>query len=180
MLASATAVRTGAATPAGDPAGLRTVAVVPAGDGDLIAVRYQPAGSGPTEPVDELPEWSLDLARLRLGLSQALLDATVTHLRERRAGDVPLLLQQLVKGALADAVTEQLEMCCVLAAPASGEPAGAALVDLHRQITLTDRMLLRLLGASGFTLDGPGRTVHASELLADVWAGGPPPEGHHV
>ncbi|WP_237773164.1 hypothetical protein [Streptomyces luteocolor] len=108
---------------------------------------------------------------LRLGLSRALLDACLTHLEQRTVQDAPLLRQQLVGGALADAATEQTEAESVLLVPGQ-EPA--MLSDLHRRITAVDRRLLRLLGAFGFTAEGPGRTALLSELIADVYA------GHHL
>ncbi|MEV5981353.1 hypothetical protein [Streptomyces sp. NPDC052114] len=114
---------------------------------------------------------------LRLGLSRALLDACLAHLEQRTVQGAPLLHQQLVGGALADAVTEQTEAESVLLVPGQ-EPA--VLGDLHRQITAVDRKLLRLLGAFGFTVDGPGRTALLSELIADVYAGHHPAEPEAV
>ncbi|GAA2698699.1 hypothetical protein [Actinoplanes palleronii] len=151
-----------------DPAAVERLGRVETPDGPLAAVRYRGA-PGPAGVPAPWSDWLARLAGLRLGLSEALLDATVAHLGDRRVGDTPLLLQQLIKGALADAVTEQIEIKIQL----TGTPPPAeSLVALHRQITMTDRMLLRLLGASGFTADGPGAVVNASELLADAWIGG--------
>ncbi|SNS62679.1 hypothetical protein SAMN05216276_1012181 [Streptosporangium subroseum] len=112
-------------------------------------------------------EWSLGLAWLRLGLSEGLLGRCLSYLGARTAGDSPLLVQQLVKGQLAEAVTEHLLIQGVL----HEELAAEALDDLHLQITLADRMLLRLLGGSGFRADGPGQSAHVSELLADAYTG---------
>ncbi|MYR37699.1 hypothetical protein GTX14_15410 [Streptomyces sp. SID4944] len=47
------------------------------------------------------------------------------------------------------------------------------LAALHRAVTRTDRVLLRLLGGHGFRTDGPGQSAHVSELLADVYAAAP-------
>lgn len=127
----------------------------------LVAVRGDGTG-GPASP-----EWVLGLAWLRLGLSEGLLDRCLAYLGARTAGESPLLIQQLVKGQLADAVTEHL----LIQGSLYGEPAGEALDDLHLQITLADRMLLRLLGGSGFRADGPGQSAHVSELLADAHTG---------
>ncbi|MFI2714431.1 hypothetical protein ACH495_30360 [Micromonospora sp. NPDC018662] len=151
-----------------DPAAVERLGTVETPDGPLAAVRYRGA-PGPAGASAPWPDWLAALAGLRLGLSEALLDLTVAHLGDRRAGDTPLLLQQLVKGALADVVTEQIEVRVRL----TGTPPPAdSLASLHRQITMADRMLLRLLGASGFVADGPGAVVDASELLADAWVGG--------
>jgi hypothetical protein len=115
--------------------------------------------------------WRLGLAWLRLGVSEGLRDLVVLRLGERRSEGTPLLMKQLVKGALADVLTEHLEAECALgeAEDAWAEATGAAwLGRVHDRITLADRTLLRLLGAYGFTLPGPGWDAHLSELLADV------------
>ncbi len=151
-----------------DPAGVERLGPIETPDGPLTAVRYR-GEPGPAGVPAPWPDWVARLAGLRLGLSEALLDATVAHLGERRVGDTALLLQQMIKGALADVVTEQLEIRTVLTGV---PPSIGTLLDLHRQITRTDRMLLRLLGARGFVADGPGSVVNASELLADAWIGG--------
>ncbi|MBW6436420.1 hypothetical protein KZ829_22015 [Actinoplanes hulinensis] len=159
---------TGATVTAVDPAAVERLGTVDTPDGPLAAIRYrgEPDPDGGQAP---RTEWLAALAELRLGLSEALLDTTMAHLGDRRSGDTVLLLQQMIKGALADAVTEQLEVRVALTGT---PPPPDMLAGLHRQITMTDRMLLRLLGASGFTADGPGLTVNASELLADAWIGG--------
>ncbi|MFI0975842.1 acyl-CoA dehydrogenase family protein [Streptomyces sp. NPDC021093] len=110
---------------------------------------------------------STALAWLRLGLSRGLFDACVDHLGRRTVHDAPLLQQQLVKGALADAATEHTAIETVLLAPVLD---GATLGDLHRQLTGADRTVLRLLGAFGFTAEGPGRAALLSELIADAYA----------
>ena len=161
-------VWTGDTVAALDPAAVERLGTVETPDGRLAAVRDRGA-PGPTGAPAPWPDWLAALAGLRLGLSEALLDVTVAHLGDRRVGDTPLLLQQMIKGALADAVTEQIEIKVRLTG--TPPPAGS-LAGLHRQITVADRMLLRLLGASGFTADGPGAVVDASELLADAWIGG--------
>lgn len=177
---------------------------VPGGEGTVpgLALSRPEAGAGPS------PAWRLALAWLRLGASERLRDQTVARLAERRTEGSPLLMKQLVKGALADALTEHLEAECVLAgleeatggewpgggrgqadpaagraedAPgqarygpgaAEGEPAGAWLGHVHERITRADRALLRLLGAHGFVVPGPGWDAHLSELLADVYREG--------
>jgi hypothetical protein len=105
------------------------------------------------------------LTWLRFGLSRGLLDTTVAYLRSRTVAGGPVLHQQLVKGALADVLVELLAIEAAL----DSDPTGAALRELHDQITGTDRMLLRLLGARGFVTDGPAPGVHLSELLADAY-----------
>ncbi|MFD5466896.1 hypothetical protein ACFWIQ_29320 [Kitasatospora sp. NPDC127059] len=159
-----------------------------------------PAGPDPDPGLDPDPgsdradpgprPWDTGLAWLRLGHSERLREACVAYLDARRVEGTSLLLQQLVKGALADALIEQLEIAGVLddLAEADGEcdpcsPAHPldtrALARLQAQITEVDRALLRLLGAHGFTAEGPGREAYASELLADVYCGRPGPVAHH-
>ncbi|MBD0672378.1 hypothetical protein BU198_17105 [Streptomyces sp. CBMA156] len=110
--------------------------------------------------------WQAGLVWVRLGVSEGLRDTAVARLAERRTEGTPLLMKQMVKGALADVLMEQLEAECVLA-ESDAPPDAASLGRLHDRITLADR-LLRLLGAHGFTVPGPGWDAHLSELLADV------------
>ncbi|MEO3872004.1 hypothetical protein ABGB18_24585 [Nonomuraea sp. B12E4] len=142
----------------------------------LTILRHPPVRDAPariTAPValpviTPVTAWAHGLAWLRLGLSERLLGACTGYLRRRKAGDTTLLLQQLVKGELAEVVIEHLEIEAALADRDAGAPA---LSRLHTQITRADRALLRLLGASGFTREGSGWPAHVSELLADVYAG---------
>ncbi|MFD7450277.1 hypothetical protein [Kitasatospora sp. NPDC059827] len=152
--------------------------------------------SDPTPAGADPHTWATGLAWLRLGASERLREACVAHLAARTVEGTSLLLQQLVKGALADALIEQLEIAGVLddlagdpheaeAHPLGTHPLGThpldarALARLQAQITEVDRALLRLLGAHGFTADGPGRDAHASELLADAYCGWPGPAAPH-
>lgn len=105
--------------------------------------------------------WVRGLASLRLDLSQRLLALAGKHLGER-----DLLQRQLVQGAVAEILTEHLEVRAAL------DGAERLLPTLHQKITQADRAALRLLGASGFLADGPGQTVHVSELLADAYVPG--------
>lgn len=118
--------------------------------------------------------WATALAGLRLGLSYALLDQALAYLGARRVAGGPLLGQQLVKGDVADVVLAQLEIQAALDVVGPDLLSWPAAVDLHRQITGSDRRLLRLFGASGYLADGPGTTAYTSELLADVYIGPDP------
>ncbi|MBV2154724.1 hypothetical protein [Kitasatospora sp. SUK 42] len=154
---------------------------------------------GPATTAQPLPgpdpdAWGAGLAWLRLGNSERLREACVAYLATRKVEGTSLLLQQLVKGALADALIEQLEIegvldyltedaeetgpdgCSPLAPALPLDPP--ALARLQAQITEVDRALLRLLGAYGFTAEGPGQAAYASELLADVYCGWPGPAQH--
>lgn len=141
------------------------VTTAPLDGAGLVALR---CSTLPPLPPSEYVPWALRLTWLRLGLSSALLDGCMEYLGGRTTGGEPLLKQQLLKGALADALIAHLEIETALAGGAMTVPD---LADLNHDITLADRGLLRLLGARGFTLDGPGRSAYVSEMLADVYIG---------
>jgi hypothetical protein len=145
-----------------------------AGSG-VVALRFTgPAADGQPEPsaLTDQHTWTTGLLWLRLGLSRALLDSALSYLGGRTTGGVPLLRQQLVRGAVADGLIEHLEVeSALLATPPGHELHAAAEASLHDQLTNADRGLVRLLGASGFTCEAAGRTAYVSELLADVYAG---------
>ncbi len=142
----------------------KTLSTVALTEGALTMLHHRPAAR--TETADDGTAWALGLAWLRLGLSEGLRDACVRYLAGRSAGDSPLLQQQLVKGAIADVLIEQLEVRAVLTGT---ESTTTRLAHLQEQITLADRTLLRLLGASGFLAGGPGEVAHLSELLAEAY-----------
>ncbi|MGW0845429.1 hypothetical protein ACWD26_35905 [Streptomyces sp. NPDC002787] len=144
--------------------------------GEVVMVRQEIAATAAYGPPDRRAGWSLGLAWLRLGLSEALREAVVAHLRGRTAGDVPLLQQQLVKVAVADALVEHLEVRAVLTGAREGQVAPAVLEDLQRRLTDADRAQVRLLGASGYLADGPGQVAYVSELLAEAYAMAPKQE----
>ncbi|MFF8725431.1 hypothetical protein ACF073_02925 [Streptomyces sp. NPDC015171] len=133
------------------------------------------------------PAWGWALAWLRLGMSERLRDACLAHLAARQSEGTSLLMQQMVKGTLADVLLEHLEIEGVLDDLGTGRtgPLGPLrpaaddrhLAGLQEQITRTDRALLRLLGAYGFTAEGPGAGAHASELLADAYGAAGPGTG---
>lgn len=165
-----------AALPAGAPVfGAGGFAVLPAGpvDGDVLVVRTAdlpggtvvlartPRPAGPAGPV-----LAIGSVWLRLGLSGALLDAALAYLGGRQSGDTTLLRRQLVQGAVAEALTGQLQVRAALTADAS---APAALSYLHTRLTESDRVLLRLLGAAGFARGGAGEVADVSELLAGAY-----------
>ncbi|MDQ7808806.1 DUF2786 domain-containing protein [Amycolatopsis sp. A133] len=169
-----------AALPAGAPVfGAGGAAVLPAGpaerDGDVLVVRTAelPGGSvvlvrtnRPASHPD--PILATGSVWLRLGLSGALLDTGLAYLGGRRSGDTTLLRRQMVQGAVAEALTGQLEVRAFLTAHASAPPPDA-LSYLHRRLTDTDRVLLRLLGAAGFVRGGAGEVADVSELLAGAY-----------
>lgn len=128
--------------------------------GSLVALRHHPAGDS---EADRHGVWELGLLWLRLGLSEGLLDTCVRYLDGRACGDTTVLRQQLVKGAVADVLIEHLEVYAVLTG------GTVDLAHLHEQITVADRALLRLLGASGYLADGAGEVAYRSEVLAEAY-----------
>lgn len=168
-----------------------SLATIALAGGDLVALRCSYGAP---------PEWVTGVAWLRLGLSERLLAHCTRYLRERTSGDGPLLQYQMVRGVIADALTDQLEAGAMLdtgcgpvgarelGTSADGLAVGAGrervtLADglevgagcpcafAHERITLADRALLRLLGASGFLDEGQAQEAYVSELLADAYAG---------
>ncbi|MFF1296220.1 MULTISPECIES: hypothetical protein [unclassified Streptomyces] len=136
-------------------------------DGTIVASRSRAAP--PSVSQTPWAAWALGMTCLRFGLSERLLDAVLAHLGGRTVGDAKLLHQQMVKGGVAEAVIEQLEIETMLAGAAPGDLHDGVLSGLNAQITRTDRMLLRLLGAVSFLADGPGQVARVSELIADVY-----------
>jgi hypothetical protein len=163
-----TGVPTGAAGHAvvpADPAylGLHPLLTVPLGDDALVAVRPGEAGS------DADPDWLTGVSWIRLGNSRWLLRHVTAHLTSRRIGTEVLLHQQLVKGMVADALIEQLEAEALLDGAHTATAAVAA--QANARVLTADRVLLRLLGASGFVAGPASHSAWASELLANVYVG---------
>ncbi|MEV6168036.1 hypothetical protein AB0L99_07395 [Streptomyces sp. NPDC051954] len=138
-------------------------------DGTVVALRSRP--EPPSASTTPRAAWALGVTCLRFGLSERLLDAVLAHLGGRTVGDAKLLHQQMVKGGVAEAVIEQLEIATMLAGATPGDLDDGVLAGLNAQITETDRMLLRLLGGVSFLADGPGQVARVSELIADVYFG---------
>jgi hypothetical protein len=140
--------------------------------GGRVAVHQFSCAVGGAVDEHERAAWALGLVWLRLGLSEALRETCLRYLRTRRTGDSVLVRQQLVKGALAEAVANHLEIRAVLIGAGAGGLPYPALSELHARITMTDRAQLRLLGASGFLVGSPGEVAHVSELVADAYRTG--------
>jgi hypothetical protein len=111
--------------------------------------------------------WLVGISWLRLGASRWLLRQGTEHVTDRTVGTERLIQQQMIKGMIAEALTEQLEAESLL----DGRTDPAVLIDANARIQLADRMLLRLLGASGFQAGLPSHTCWVSELLADAYIG---------
>jgi hypothetical protein len=148
-------------------------------DAELVAMRHPVDGAiAPTNDATAGtadPLWSAGLAWLRLGQSEALLQACLTYLAHRHSGGVLLLDLPVVQLDVATAQVALVELDGLLP-HGTGGTGGAgdhALRVLHRRVTATDRALLRLHGAHGFLSDGPGRQTQVSELAAHVYVPAP-------
>ncbi|MBB4161478.1 MULTISPECIES: hypothetical protein [Streptomyces] len=143
-------------------AGCTVLRRYPLAGGPVVVVRDpRPAPEGGGGALDRS-----ELLRLRLGVVEGLRDACVDHLAARPSGESTVLMQPMVKGQLAEALAQQLELSALL--DSGTRPQGPFLRNVHGQITRNGRSLLRLLGAYGYLADGPGATAEASELLADI------------
>ncbi|KAF4406774.1 MULTISPECIES: hypothetical protein [Streptomyces] len=138
--------------------------------GEVVMVRHEVPSAVEYGPGDLGAGWGLGLVWLRLGLSEGLRESVVAHLGGRTTGGSPLLHQQLVKSAVADALIEHLEVRAVLDGARPAELSPALLGDLQRRLTATDRAQVKLLGASGYLRTGPGQVGYVSELLAEAYA----------
>jgi len=138
-----------------DPVDLRMLRDLAQAEGPQAAlIRLVQAGPA----VDRAP----GVAWIRLGVSRRMLDSAVEHLRGRDDGETPLLNLPMVRGLLAEAVGSWAEARVLIE---SGEYSPRA----HECLTDADRTCLRLFGASGFVVGGPGSLALASEELADPY-----------
>ncbi|WP_330240993.1 hypothetical protein [Streptomyces sp. NBC_00525] len=152
----------------------RSTTVLSTPDGAIRFGRLASATSGAAEATGGA--WDLGLVWVRLGQSCRLLDACLEYLRGRTVGGAALLMQQMVKGGLADAKADQLTVETLISGAEPGELSEATLAYAHDTLTGCDRALLRLLGAFGYRADGPGACAHASALVADAYVRRPDPE----
>lgn len=146
------------------PADVEELAATELPGGRVVMVRH---GRGPAAADLAL---DLGLVWLRLGLSERLREDVVGYLQGRTVGaGNPLLQQQLVKAAVAEALLDHLEVRAVLDGARPGTLSGPQLRDLQDQLTGADRAQVRLLGASGYLSTGPGQVAYVSELLAEAY-----------
>jgi hypothetical protein len=127
-----------------------------------IAFVRVPAAEG----TGTLTELGLLLAAARLGATRRLTDHAIAHLSGRTSGGEPTIRKQLVLGTVADLLTGMAALRAQLLTCAA---ATEAVADVHDRITDLDWEAVKLLGASGYLADGPGRSGHVSELVASCW-----------
>lgn len=119
-------------------------------------------GAGAT--ADRFAAGLLDLHR---DLLRQTLRQVMDHLGGRTSGGSTLLSRQLVQGELADIA---MRLAGDDAMPASGRAGSpAARWRTHQLYLSLGRRLLRLLGASGFLMDGPAAPLHLAEVTGNVY-----------
>jgi hypothetical protein len=118
-------------------------------------------------PSDErtLAEFAARLVRLQWDTVRVQLDDVLGHLTERTSKGAPLLEQQLVQGAIADVALALSEAASLLDLPFTA----ARLWQVHLRLVSAGRTLLKLFGAAGFLVDGPGGVLYLTELLGNVY-----------
>ena len=114
----------------------------------------------PAATADRFADGLLDVHR---DLVRRTIDHAMRHLDSRTSDGGTLLSKQQVQATLADVAMELWE--CE-AAPAADRRQRWA---VHQRLTTAARDLLRLLGASGFLADSPGRDLHLAEVVGNVY-----------
>ncbi|MET9566629.1 hypothetical protein [Streptomyces tauricus] len=136
-------------------------------DGQLVALRID--GAGPA-PGAEGAAWAAGLLAVRLGVADAVLHGATGRLRDRTVRQGPdtvsLLSLPMVRGLVGEAAAALAEARALAAVDAQPHAVRRA----HRALDECGRTCLHLYGAHGFLTEGPGSTVRASELLADVYS----------
>jgi hypothetical protein len=130
-----------------------------------LAFRRAAAEERATAPATT-DRFAAGLLALHRELLRRTLDHAVVHLGSRTSGGGDLLSKQLVQAGLAD-------VAIVLAEEEAALDAGGGDPPLrwrsHRRLTAAGRVLLRLLGASGFLADGPGGELYLAEAAGNVY-----------
>jgi alkylation response protein AidB-like acyl-CoA dehydrogenase len=108
--------------------------------------------------VDLRSRGALAVAVDSLGIAEAMLDATVTYVKERHQFDRPIGSFQAVKHQLADALVQvTLARQLVVAAIADRTPAAVAMAKAHATAMAVDvaGTAMQLHGGIGYTWEGP-------------------------
>lgn len=134
---------------------------VPGTSGTLAAGRDEP-------PADDrvLQIFCDALVRLHWRVLRDVLDGAVSRLDGRSSEGAPLLGRQLVRGAIADVALALSETRDLLDLP---RPTTERRLRIHRDLVGAGRTALGLYGASSFAAEGPGRLLHAAELLGNTY-----------
>jgi hypothetical protein len=152
-------------------ASLAAVPDAPAGPLSRFGVavtRTQPGpavGGGPAAAV--AGQFAHGLLNLHQELLENVLRQVMRHLEGRTSGGTTLASKDLIRGQLADIGIRLSEAREIIARPReSGSQAGWR---LHLRQVAAGRLLLLLLGASGFLADGPGGDLHLAEVAGNVY-----------
>jgi hypothetical protein len=111
--------------------------------------------------------FAVGLLALHRDLLRQTLRQVMSHLAARTSGGSTLLAKQLIQGELADIAMRLAEDEAMPAV--SRAVSRLARWEAHRQFIILGRRLLRLLGASGFLMDGPAASLHLAEVTGSVY-----------
>ncbi|MEU5552543.1 acyl-CoA dehydrogenase family protein [Micromonospora sp. NPDC047793] len=131
-----------------------------------------PVGDGRSTTIVPVPQavaeaFATGLLHLHRRLLHEVLRHTLRHLGARTSAGTTLLARQLVQAQLAEVAIRLAE---VDATPqARRDQNVAARWRTHRRLVGVGRDLLRLLGASGFLVDGPAGDLHLAEVAGNVY-----------
>ncbi|MBM7077232.1 hypothetical protein [Micromonospora humida] len=149
------------------------IAVLPAATRDAASAppHPTPGGGGRGRPTTIAPavaeEFAVGLLDLHRRLLHEVLRHTLRHLGARESDGVTLLARQLVQAQLAEVAIRLAEVGAT-PGPRRDDDA-AARWRTHRRLVGVGRDLLRLLGASGFLVDGPAGDLHLTEVVGNVY-----------
>jgi hypothetical protein len=133
----------------------------------LAVTRTQPGPAGGGGQAAVAGQFAHGLLSLHQELLENVLRQAMRHLEGRTSGGTTLASKDLIRGQLADIGIRLSEAREIIARPrGSGPQAGWR---LHLRHVAAGRLLLLLLGASGFLADGPGRDLHLAEVTGNVY-----------
>jgi hypothetical protein len=128
--------------------------------------QFSAAAEGPGQ-FNTAEQFACGLLALHRDLLRRALQHTLYHLEGRTSGGTTLLSRQLVQGQLAD-------IAMALSAE-NAMPQDRREGDLlarwrsHQRMVAAGRELVRLLGASGFLIDGPAADLYLAEVAGNVY-----------
>jgi hypothetical protein len=95
-------------------------------------------------------------------LLKRTIEHAIRHLDGRTSSGSSLLVPQQVQASLAEVAMDIREVGHLPDTPGSRHRA-------YQRLTAAGRLLLGLLGASGFLSDGPGADLHSIEVAGNVY-----------
>jgi hypothetical protein len=141
------------------PAALPDAAAGPLSRFGLAVTRAQPGA--------DAGQFARGLLSLHQELLETVLRQVMRHLEGRNSGGATLASKDLIRGQLADIGIRLSEAREIIEWPREAGPQAGWRLHL-RQVAI-GRLLLLLLGGSGFLADGPGRDLHLAEVAGNVY-----------